>query len=161
MSGQLVLRDVRKEDLPVFFQNQLDEDASYMAAFTSKDPADQEAFSAHWDKILADPTVTIQTILYDGCNAGHVLSYEDEGKPEVSYWIGKAYWGKGIATQALREFLAHKNEIRPIYARVARDNVASRKVLQKCGFTTIGESRGYANARGEEIDELLMELGED
>jgi Acetyltransferase (GNAT) domain len=86
--------------------------------------------------------------------------YEDEGKPEVTYWLGKEYWGKGLATWALTEFLTHHNKTRPIYARVAKDNLGSRRVLEKCGFAIIGESRGFANARGQEIEEFLLELVE-
>jgi len=156
----LFLRDVVEDDLPLFFDYQLDSDANYMAAFTAKDPSNREAFIAHWNKIIADPTVIIKTIVSDGQVVGSVLSYEDEGKPEVCYWIGKAYWGKGIATWALTEFLEQGNRARPMYARVAKDNLGSRRVLKKCGFKVIGESKGFANARGEEIEELLLELQE-
>jgi RimJ/RimL family protein N-acetyltransferase len=159
MSSELLLRNVINDDLPIFFEYQMDQQANHMAAFTAKDPTNQEAFMAHWHRILADKTVVIQTIIFNGHVAGSVLSYEDEGKPEVSYWLGKDYWGKGIATWALREFLAHRNQIRPIYARVAKDNLGSRRVLEKCGFKIIGESKGFANARGQEIEELLLEFG--
>ena len=94
----LFLRDVIEDDLPLFFEFQLDLEANYMAAFTAKDPGNREAFAAHWHRIMSDPTVTIKTIVSAGQVVGSVLSYEDEGKPKVSYWIGKAYWGKGIAT---------------------------------------------------------------
>ena len=160
MSNQLILRDVVNDDLPIFFEYQLDQGANYMAAFTARDPTDQEAFLAHWHRILADKTNIIQTILFNRQVAGSVSSYEEEGKPEVTYWLGKEYWGKGIATWALKEFLAQKNQIRPIYARVAKDNLGSRRVLEKCGFKIIGESKGFANARGEEIEELHLELAE-
>ena len=158
MASALLLRDVIQDDLPIFFEQQLDRDANYMAAFTAKDPSDRDAFTAHWHRILADATVIIRTILCDGQVAGSVLRYEEAGKPEVSYWLGKEYWGKGIATRALSEFLAHGNKMRPIYARVAKDNLGSRRVLEKCGFTIIGESKGFANARGEDIEELILEL---
>jgi RimJ/RimL family protein N-acetyltransferase len=158
MTNHPFLRDVMEYDLPIFFEFQLDPDANYMAAFTAKDPSNREAFLVHWHKIMGDATTIIQTIVYDGQVAGSVFSYEDAGKPEVSYWIGKAYWGKGIATRALSEFLADSNRTRPIYARVAKDNLGSRRVLEKCGFTVIRESKGFANARGEEIEELLLEL---
>ena|ERR671926_1329783 len=160
MSNKVLLRNVISEDLPIFFEYQLDQEANYMAAFTAKDPTNQEAFMAHWQRNLADPANINQTILVNGQVAGSVSSYEDEGKPEVTYWLGKEYWGKGIATAALREFLAQKNQIRPIYARVAKDNPGSRRVLEKCGFKIIGESKGFANARGQEIEELLLELEE-
>lgn len=159
MKNELLLRDIVSDDLPIFFEHQLNQEANYMAAFTAKDPTNQEAFMVHWHRILADKTVIIQTIVFNGQVAGSVSSYENEGKPEVTYWLGREYWGKGIATWALTEFLAHHNKTRPICARVAEDNLGSRRVLEKCGFTTIGESRGFANARGQEIEELLLELG--
>lgn len=154
----LVLRPVAAADLPIFFEQQLDAEATHMAAFTAKDPADRQAFDAHWQRILAAETVIIRTIVWEGDVAGHVLSYEQEGRPEVSYWLGRAFWGRGIATRALATFLAEANTARPIYARVARDNVGSRRVLEKCAFTVVGEDVGFANARGEEIPELLLEL---
>lgn len=160
MTNELLLRDVVNDELPIFFEQQLNKEANTMAAFTAKDPTNQEAFTAHWHRILANETVIIKTILCDGQVAGSVSSYEEEGKPEVTYWLGKEYWGKGIATWALKEFLAHNNKTRPIYARVAKDNLGSRRVLEKCGFTVISESKGFANARGQEIEELLLELGE-
>jgi RimJ/RimL family protein N-acetyltransferase len=158
MSDDFLLRDVTQDDLPIFFEHQLDPEANHMAAFTAKDPSDREAFDAHWKRILADPTVIIKTILVRGEVVGSVLSYEDEGHPEVSYWIGKQYWGKGIASRALVEFLVHGNTQRPMYARVAKDNLGSRRILEKCGFAVIGETRGFANARNAEIEELLLEL---
>ncbi|HEY5731760.1 MAG TPA: GNAT family N-acetyltransferase [Anaerolineales bacterium] len=160
MQNELLLRDVVNDDLPIFFEQQLNKEANYMAAFTAKDPTNQEAFTAHWHRILADETVIIKTIIFDGQVAGSVLSYEDEGKPEITYWLGKEYWGKGIATWAVKEFLAYTKKTRLIYARVAKDNLGSRRVLEKCGFTIISESKGFANARGQEIEELLLELGE-
>lgn len=154
----LLLRDVIEDDLPLFFDFQLDQAANYMAAFIARDPTDRKAFTAHWKKILADPTTINQTIVRDGQVVGSVASYEMSGKAEVTYWIGRAYWGKGIATQALTAFLTNVNTTRPIYARVAKDNLGSRRVLEKCGFRVIGQMKGYAKARGEEIEELHLEL---
>jgi len=158
MTSNLLLRDVVEDDLPIFFGQQLDRDANYMAAFTTKDPTNQEVFTAHWNRILADATVIIKTIVFAGQVVGYVLSYEESGEPEVSYWIGKEYWGNGIATRALSDFLAHGNKTRPIYARVAKDNIGSFRILEKCEFTIIGEAKGFANARDEEIVELILEL---
>lgn len=95
--GEVVLRNVQESDLPIFFEHQLDSSANYMTAFTAKDPADKAAFTAHWNKILADENITLKTILYDGEVAGHVLSFERFGQPEVSYWIGEAlFWGSWV-----------------------------------------------------------------
>lgn len=157
-TASIVLREVLMSDLPIFFDQQLDPEANWMAAFTRKDPADRDAFMAHWTKILKDEATTIQTILFNGGVAGSVSSYVDEDEHlEVSYWIGKPYWGKGIVTRALSAFLEH-SKIRPLYARAAKDNIGSLRVLEKCGFTRIGEDKGFANARGEEVEEFLLRL---
>ncbi len=159
LPSTVVLRKVQAEDLPLFFDYQRDPEANQMAAFTAKDPTDQQAFMAHWTRILGDETSTIRTILFEGQVVGSVLSYEESaGRPEVSYWLGKPYWGQGIATAALRALLAQVTA-RPIYARVAKDNRASLRVLEKCGFTIVGEDRGFANARDQEIEEWLLKLG--
>jgi RimJ/RimL family protein N-acetyltransferase len=157
MNKELLLRDVLPDDLPIFFEQQLDQEAIHMAAFTVKDPTDREAFMAHWHKILGIDTCIIKTILFNNQVAGSVSSYEEEGKPEVTYWLGRDYWGKGIATWALKELLIYHSQKRPMYARVAKDNPGSRRVLEKCGFSIVGEDKGFANARGQEIEELLLE----
>lgn len=159
LTSDVLLRDVTESDLPIFFDQQLDSDANHMAAFTAKNPADRDAFTEHWTRILGDETITIKTILFDGQVVGSVLSYEDEefGKPEVSYWIGKQYWGKGVATRALLVFLSHI-KVRPLYARAVKDNIASLRVLEKCGFTICGEGKGFSNARGEEVEEFILRL---
>lgn len=151
------LREVRDSDLPTFFEHQRDPVANHMAAFTSKDPTDRDAFDAHWSRILGDDAITPKTILVDGDVAGHIASFERDGQPEVTYWIGREYWGKGVATEALYRFLRDV-EVRPLRARVAKDNIASIRVLEKCGFTMHGRAKGFANARGEEVEEFVMEL---
>ena len=158
MTDDLRLRHVVEGDLPLYFEFQLDPVANHMAAFIARDPADFEAFTEHWKKIIADPTTINRTIVCDGRVVGSVSSYEESGKPEVTYWIGRDYWGRGIATRALTAFLAQVNTTRPIYARVAQDNRGSRRILEKCGFQIIAETKGFANARGQEIDALLLEL---
>ena len=149
------LREVAETDLARFFEFQLDAEASRMAAFTAKDPTDRAAFEAHWERILADPTVRVRTIVQAGEIVGHVASWEEDGRPEVTYWIGKEYWGRGFATSALRLFLANVNRARPIHARAAADNAGSIRVLEKCGFVQIGSETAFANARGEEVTELV------
>jgi RimJ/RimL family protein N-acetyltransferase len=154
---QILLRDVEADDLPIFYEQQLDPEANSMAAFTARDPTDREAFMKHWQKILNDESTTNKTILFGGQVAGSVSSYRDDEMegPEVTYWLGKSYWGQGIATQALTALLDIV-QVRPIFGRVAKDNLASRRVLEKCGFIVCGEGRGYANARGTEIEELIL-----
>jgi len=146
------------DDLPIFFTQQLDADATYMAAFTARDPADRAAFEAHWTTIRGDDTVTIKTIVVDRQVAGHVLRFDEAGHPEASYWLGKDYWGQGIATRALAAFLGQV-QARPLYARAAKDNHASIRVLEKCGFTIVGEDKGFSNARGADVEEYILMLG--
>ena len=74
---------------------------------------------------------------------------------EVSYWLGKESLGRGIAIQALSLYL-EIIILRPLYARVAKDNLGSVRVLEKCGFGSIGTDKGFANARGKEIEEVIM-----
>lgn len=153
------LRDVAEMDLPIFFEFQRDPAANRMAAFTSPDPSDTKAFAAHWNRILHDDTILVKTVGFEGHVVGSVSKFVDKefGKPEVTYWIGKEYWGMGLATKALTRFLRHM-KIRPIYGRAAKDNVASIRVLEKCGFRMCGEGKGFANARGEVIAEVILEL---
>ena len=160
MTSDVLLRDVVEEDLPILFEQQLDPVASYMAAFTAKDPTDRDAFMAHWTRILGDEGIMIKTVLFQGRVAGYVVSFEQFGKPSVAYWLGREYWGRGVATQAL-SLLLDQVTVRPLYARAAKDNVASIRVLEKCGFTISGEDRGYANARGAETEEFILVLARD
>ena len=153
----ITLRPVQPEDLEVFYLNNKNPEAVWMAAFTAKDPADREAFDAHWARIMTSETVIIRTIESGGEVAGSVLKYEMEGEAELSYWIGRVFWGKGIATAALKLFI-EELEIRPLHARAAADNLASIRVLEKCGFTRTGTDRYFANARGEEIEEVIYIL---
>ncbi|ASS95382.1 GNAT family N-acetyltransferase [Peribacillus simplex] len=151
------LREVKESDLPIFFEQQLDPAANYMAAFTSKDPSDEVAFLTHWKNILSNLDIQKMTILCNGCVAGNILKFEQFGNPEVSYWIGKQYWGKGIASEALLNFLP-KIKVRPLYARAAKDNLASIRVLEKCGFERFDEDKGYSHTRGKEVEEFILKL---
>jgi RimJ/RimL family protein N-acetyltransferase len=159
MASEIVLRDVIPDDLTVFFEHQLDPAANRMAAFTANDPSDRDAFDAKWMKILEDDSITKKTILFNGQVAGSLLTFLSpwSGKLEVAYWLGREFWGQGICTRALSTFL-RLFPTRPLYAGAARDNLASIRVLQKCGFTLYSSGRGFSHARGEEIDEVLMVL---
>jgi RimJ/RimL family protein N-acetyltransferase len=150
---------VIESDLPIFFEQQQDDFANHMAAFTSKDPADSDAFDDRWRRIFADATLIKRTILHRDEVVGNVSCHRWFGEPEIAYGVARAHWGKGIATEALSMFLEEVSE-RPLFARVAVDNLGSIRVLEKCGFRLIGHERGFANARGEEIDEVVYRLGE-
>lgn len=154
----ITLREVRDSDLPVFYLQQNDPAGIRMAAFTAKDPADRVEFDAHWARIRHDPRIVVRTVAgARGEVLGHAAVYGPPEEREVTYWIGREYWGRGAATAALRELLDVVPD-RPLHARAAADNDASIRVLAKCGFVVTGTERGFANARGEEIDEAVLTL---
>jgi RimJ/RimL family protein N-acetyltransferase len=154
-----VLREVRDEDLAVLFEQWADPVAARMAAFTPPDHMDRGAFERRWVRLRADETVINRAIVVDGDVAGTIGSWGDPDEREITYWVGRAYWGKGIATGALNAFLAIEQS-RPLHARVAYDNVASHRVLEKCGFRVIATDRGFAQARSAEIEEFVLRLDE-
>lgn len=151
----VALREVRESDLPIFYEHQLDPDATRMAAFPSRD---RETFLAHWNKILGDGSVITRTVLCDGQVAGNIVCFGDPGERQVGYWIGKPFWGQGIATGALANFLELVSE-RPLYAHVAKHNIASLRVLEKCGFTIIGEAGGPGEKDDQQVEEYILALG--
>lgn len=144
-ASDVLLRDVTEGDLPVLFEQQMDPEANRMAAFPARD---RDAFMAHWARILSDPSTIKKTILFKGEIAGHIGIFEQSGRTLVGYWIGKQYWGKGIATEAL-SVLLEEVETRPVYAYVAKHNLGSIRVLEKCGFTLCDEDEMAADADGE------------
>jgi RimJ/RimL family protein N-acetyltransferase len=147
-----MLRDVREEDLPTFFEHQRDPEAYRMAAFP---PRELDAFLLHWrTKAIGDPTARKKTIVVDGVVVGHVGSWDAEGRRLVGYWIGRDHWGRGIATAALSEFLCEE-PIRPLCAYVAAENRGSIRVLQKCGFIQIGGIQLETDG----VPEYLFQLG--
>lgn len=146
MSGEVRLREIETADLAIFYEHQLDPDATRMAGFASRDRA---AFDAHWAKnILASPTAINRTILFDGEVAGNIGTWLQDGVRLVGYWIGREHWGKGVATRALTAFLRVVIE-RPLTAHVARHNAGSIRVLEKCGFVFEREEPGPPEETGE------------
>jgi RimJ/RimL family protein N-acetyltransferase len=131
----VLLRTVIDSGLAIFFDQQQDAAANWMAAFTSEDPTDRAAFAAKWARILGDDAGTARTIVCGGQVAGNLLSFVApwSGQREVSYWVGREYWGRGVATKALAAFVCGLAE-RPLYARAAADNVGSIRVLKSADF---------------------------
>lgn len=158
MAGEVKLRAVRDSDLDAFFAHQRDPAAIRMVAFSSRDPEDRALFDAQWANIRRDPVIVMRTIEVEGRPAGYVGCFERDGKTEVCYYLGRSFWGHGIASTALARFIGAK-AIRPLYAAVAADNTGSIRVVEKCGFAVIDRLRSFAQARGEEIEELVLRLG--
>ncbi len=154
---QVELKDTEPADLEILFEFQKDEDAKHLAAFTPKDSTDKEAYINKYTKLLSDETVNNKTIFFNNEIVGSIAKFEIEGEAEITYWISKDFWGKGISTNALMQLLEIEKK-RPIYGRVAFDNIGSQRVLEKCGFEKIGTDKGFANARGKEIEEFIYKL---
>ncbi len=163
------IRTAIGSDIAAFFGHQLDPEGYQMSGFTAKTPPARAAFEARWIQILADPRIVARTILLESNGSaaqivGHVASFVrpplapfPEETREVTYWLGRPYWGRGIASAALRLFL-REDSTRPLIGRAARDNLASIRVLEKCGFALLGYERSFAEARGQEIDEAILRL---
>jgi RimJ/RimL family protein N-acetyltransferase len=155
MADTIQLRDVRESDLPIFFEQQLEPVANRMAAFPARDKV---AFLLHWKtKVLPDETAIKKAIVVGETVVGNVVSWQQSGRRLIGYWIGKDHWGKGIATQALTRFL-DELKTRPLYAHVAKHNMASLRVLEKCGFTPVEQGRVFSEVHGQEVDEILLAL---
>lgn len=153
----VVLRRVTEDDLPIFFEHQRDPEANRMAAFAARD---RDAFMAHWrEKVLVDESVVKRAVavVVDGQVAGNIVSWEHDGRVEIGYWIGREFWGKGIATRALGAFL-HEMTTRPLYACAAAHNVASIRVLEKCGFAISDEVLEASDEPGDGIAMVTLKL---
>ncbi|MCI1187174.1 GNAT family N-acetyltransferase [Hymenobacter sp. DH14] len=153
----ITLTETVRDDLDTLFLFQTDEEAIRLAAFTPKDPRDKQAYIEKYAKHLADPTIHMRTIKVNGEIVGSIAKFMMHGDAEVTYWIDKKFWGQGIATTALKDFLKIE-PARPIYGRVAFDNYGSQKVLEKCGFVKTGTDQGFANARQAETEEHIYRL---
>ena len=157
LPSPVTLRPTEQADLALLFQFQLDQEAAYLAAFMPKEPLDKAAYVEKYTRFLHDPTINMQTISVAGAVVGSLAKFELAGDAELTYWLDRACWGKGIATSALRTFLTFELT-RPLLGRVAFDNFGSQKVLEKAGFVKIGTDKGFASARQAEIEEFIYQL---
>lgn len=153
----ITLTKTEKEDLNTLFQFQIDKEGIYLAAFTPNDPSDKKAYIEKYSQFLTVSTINMQTIRINEEIVGSISKFVMEGDNEITYWIDRKFWGQGIATRALSDFLKIEL-VRPIFGRVAFDNYGSQKVLEKCNFLKIDTDKGFANARQAEIEEFIYKL---
>jgi RimJ/RimL family protein N-acetyltransferase len=156
MNPAVFLRNVERDDLSRIYEFQLDPESNRMAVTI---PRSADGFSAHWQKILTDPNVTAKAILIGDEIAGCISCFRMDGLDSVGYWLGREFWGRGIASRAL-ELLMEEVSIRPLHARVATSNAASLRVLQKCGFVVEQVQLSPADNRYPECEEALLILRE-
>jgi RimJ/RimL family protein N-acetyltransferase len=156
-NGLVALRDLHVADLDVVFDWGQDPEAVHMAAFTNANLKDRAGFDAHWDRILADTDIVNRAIIVDEVLVGTIASFTVDGDREITYWIDRAQWGRGIASTALALFLL-EDKARPLYGRAASDNTGSIRVLERNRFREIGRQTGFAQARGRAIEETIFLL---
>jgi RimJ/RimL family protein N-acetyltransferase len=153
----ITLRTFADSDLDALFAWESDPRAVRMAAFTRANPSDRRAFDAHYERVRSDPSNTLLAIDDDGEFVGTIGSYTMDGDREVTYWIAPARWGQGLASRALRAFLAVEST-RPLYGRVAGHNAGSAKVLARAGFVEVGSGTAFAPGVGGEVVERIHRL---
>ena len=145
MRRRVTLRETTLEDLPILFEHQADPIGAKMAAVAS---SDWDAFVAHDAKLRVDPTAIRRTIVVDGEVVGNIGCWGDDER-EIGYRIGREHWVRGIATAAVRAFIAEIPD-RPLHAHVAEHNVGSMRVLERNGFVETG--------RKQEEDVVMVEF---
>ena len=151
------LRRMREDDLPVLFEIQRDATAQRQAAFTDATAGDRDAYLSKFRRILADDAIVSRVVEVDGVVVGSAAVFPIEGDTEVTYWIQRDWWGRGVASAALAALLAEV-PTRPLQARVAEDNLGSLRVLERNGFVRVGSEDSFAPARDATITELILEL---
>jgi RimJ/RimL family protein N-acetyltransferase len=149
------LRPVEDADLDGLFDLMRDPASVRMAAFTTQDPDDRSAFNAHMARVRSAPGITHRSITCDGNLVGSIAAFVVDGDTEVTYWIDRAVWGRGIASRAL-ELLMDLVPARPLHARAASDNAASLRVLEKAGFKIVGTENSFAPGRNATIEETIL-----
>ena len=157
MDQRVTLRPVKTDDLPIFFVHQLDPEATRLAAFPARD---RDAFFAHWTtNILGNPAAANRTILAGDQVAGYIGAWTDAASNDrlICYWIGREFWGRGIASAALSQFLRFELT-RPLSARVAKHNLGSIRVLEKAGFARVGED-AFSLPGDNRVEEFIYFLG--
>jgi RimJ/RimL family protein N-acetyltransferase len=132
------LRPVEDADLDALFEHQSDRaTAEFAGVPTRKRPE----FDELWARMRANPEILIRTIEDGGQVAGYIFTFVRDGQRLVGYWLGREFWGRGLATRALAEFLPLVEE-RPLRATVSPANRASVRVLEKNGFRLLRKEPG-------------------
>jgi RimJ/RimL family protein N-acetyltransferase len=149
----LKLRPVEPGDLPTLFEYSSDPESNRLVGFV---PRTRAEFDKRWETVMPDSRVIKRAVVVGGELAGDLCLFDREGRRELGYWFGRRFWGKGLATEAVRLFLAEISE-RPIHAVIAKHNAGSRRVAEKCGFELVGETVDV-NKAGERIELFVFEL---
>jgi uncharacterized protein (TIGR00369 family) len=150
----LRLRPVHEADLAVLHAQQADAEAQRVAGLAGRE---RDAYFVHMGQVLADPANVLRVVEVDGAVAGLVLAFPREGLHELGYWLGRAYWGRGILTRALAEFVPTVG-CRPLHAHTAQHNAASLRALQRLGFEQVATRDDFGGDRGPGVPGVVMRL---
>ena len=160
---RLLLRSPAPQDVPAIAKLANDPD---IARMTLRMPhpygqGDAEAFVV---QVAAQNPARAATFLIEHEDLGPVgvigLFEGEDAVPEAGYWIGRDFWGRGFATEALEAgmvWASKKWKRRALMAGHFADNPASGRVLEKAGFLYTGETRpAFSQARGAVADTRMM-----
>lgn len=119
-----------------------------------------------WINHIMDQDPTITFIIEADGQAGGVIGLTlntdvERCSAEIGYWVGRAFWGRGIVTEAVRAVSRYGLEslgLQRVYALPFARNAASRRVLAKAGFTQEGVLRKSAIKNGEVLDQALFAI---
>lgn len=155
--GHIELRDIADDDLDAVFEMMRDPEGIARAAFTAKDPDDRSSFDAWMARNRANPSARVQVVTEDGGFAGTAGTFSVDGDREITYWIARHAWGRGVATAVIELLIALEPE-RPLYARAAALNTASVAALRRAGFAEISRNDAYAPGVGRNVEEIVFAL---
>lgn len=90
---------------------------------------------------------------------GLIGAHRRDEEVEIGYWLGRPWWGRGFATEALRGVTPFAKQLGAVVADHFADNPASGRALEKAGFVYTGEvAPRFSLARGESAPARLMRL---
>ncbi len=158
---RLIIKDFDIEMAQVVHENSLDEDNRRFVpdeVFETVDEAREtiEFLMSQYDS--ADGPLVYPIITKDDENIGYVQLAPIEEGWEIGYHIAKKYTGNGYATEAVKAFIpyiAEKKALQAIWGVCLKENLASVKVMEKCGFETVFVGAGeYQGQRCEIVKKI-------
>ena len=155
--NHIELRDLDDDDLDAIYEMMRDRESVAMAAFTAEDPDDRDACDEWIGRQRAAAGVSCFVVTENGGFAGTAAAFTIDGDREVSFWIARHAWGRGVATEALRHLMSREPE-RPLFARAATHNVGSIAVLTRVGFTEVSRNVAYAPGVRRDVEEIVFTL---
>lgn len=150
---------ITEEDIKALYPLGNDADVSWMSGGGLTYPVSYEVFRTK--KTIALSTsfgeMASYAIRWNNTLVGSIGYFrrQQDLPLEIGYWLGKKYWGKGIATEALRLALGAMQDSGvsgTVMATTMFDNLSSQHILQKCGFREIGTEVLDSPARGQEVE---------